>query len=386
MTDHALLSASGADRWMACTPSPRAEESVSEESSEFAKEGTFAHTLAELKLSLHLGEISKKDYNKRLKELKTNEFYSGELEKYVDVYVNFAIEKINEAKARTKDALILLEMRLDYSPWVREGFGTGDLVLISDDVLEIVDLKFGKGIKVEAQDNSQLKLYSLGAINEFGLLYDIKTIKMTICQPRLDHISTDEVAADDLLDWAENIVKPLAELAYEGKGDFKSGDHCRFCRIRYSCRKRSEDNLKLACLDFRPPPTLTDEEIVEVLETIDDLVKWAKDVEEYAFKEAANKGKQWPGFKLVEGRRTRRYSSEEKVAKVLLDAGYEEEKIFSKSLLSLTKLEKELGKKEFEEILGDLIEIPPGKLKLVPDSDKRVAVKNSAEIDFKEEM
>lgn len=234
--------------------------------------------------------------------------------------------------------------------------------------------------------NSQLKLYSLGAINEFGLLYDIKTIKMTICQPRLDHISTDEVAADDLLDWAENIVKPLAELAYEGKGDFKSGDHCRFCRIRYSCRKRSEDNLKLACLDFRPPPTLTDEEIVEVLETIDDLVKWAKDVEEYAFKEAANKGKQWPGFKLVEGRRTRRYSSEEKVAKVLLDAGYEEEKIFSKSLLSLTKLEKELGKKEFEEILGDLIEIPPGKLKLVPDSDKRVAVKNSAEIDFKEEM
>ena len=386
MTDHALLSASGADRWMSCTPSPRAEESVSEESSEFAKEGTFAHTLAELKLSLHLGEISKKDYNKRLKELKTNEFYSGELEKYVDVYVNFAIEKINEAKARTKDALILLEMRLDYSPWVREGFGTGDLVLISDDVLEIVDLKFGKGIKVEAQDNSQLKLYSLGAINEFGLLYDIKTIKMTICQPRLDHISTDEVAADDLLDWAENIVKPLAELAYEGKGDFKSGDHCRFCRIRYSCRKRSEDNLKLACLDFRPPPTLTDEEIVEVLETIDDLVKWAKDVEEYAFKEAANKGKQWPGFKLVEGRRTRRYSSEEKVAKVLLDAGYEEEKIFSKSLLSLTKLEKELGKKEFEEILGDLIEIPPGKLKLVPDSDKRVAVKNSAEIDFKEEM
>lgn len=386
MSSHALLSASGADRWMACTPSPRTEESVSEESSEFAKEGTFAHTLAELKLSLHLGEITKREYNKRLKEEKTNEFYSEDLEDYVDVYVNFAIEKVNEAKARTKDALILLEKRLDYSPWVREGFGTGDLVLIADEVLEIVDLKFGKGIKVEAQDNSQLKLYSLGAINEFGLLYDIRTIKMTICQPRLDHISTEELAADDLLDWAENIVKPLADLAYEGKGDFKSGDHCRFCSVRHTCRQRSEDNLKLACLDFRPPPTLTDEEIVEVLETIDDLIKWAKDVEDYAFKEAANNGKQWPGYKLVEGRRTRRYSSEEKVAEALLDAGYEEEKIFSKSLLSLTKLEKELGKKEFEEIIGSLIEVPPGRLKLVPDIDKRVAVKNSAEIDFKEEM
>ena len=385
MTSHALLSASGADRWMSCTPSPRAEESVSEESSEYAKEGTFAHSLAELKLSLHLGEIGKREYNKRLKEEKTNEFYSEDLEEYVDVYVNFAIEKINEAKERTKDALILLEKRLDYSPWVKEGFGTGDLVLISDDVLEIVDLKFGKGIKIEAQDNSQLKLYSLGAINEFGLLYDIRTIKMTICQPRLDHISTEEVAADDLLDWAENIVKPLADLAYEGKGEFKSGDHCRFCRIRHTCRQRSKDNLKIACLDFRPPPTLTDDEIVEVLSGIDELIKWAKDVEEYAFKEAVNKGKSWEGFKLVEGRRTRRYSSEEKVAEALLDAGYEEEKIFSKSLLSLTKLEKELGKKEFEEILGSLIETPPGKLKLVPDDDKRLEVSSSAEIDFKKE-
>jgi len=386
MTSHALLSASGAERWMACTPSPRAEESVSEESSEFAKEGTFAHGLAELKLSLHLGEIGKKEYNKRLKEQKTNEFYSEELEKYVDVYVDLAIEKINEARARTKDALILLEERLDYSPWVKEGFGTGDLVLISDDVLEIVDLKFGKGIKVEAQDNSQMKLYSLGAINDFGFLYDIKTIKMTICQPRLDHVSTDELVADDLLNWADNIVRPLADLAYEGKGEFKSGDHCRFCRIRYTCRQRAEDNLKIACLDFRPAPTLTDDKIVEVLTSIDELIKWAKDVEEYAFKEAANNGKQWPGFKLVEGRRTRRYSSEEKVAEALLAAGYEEEKIFSKSLLSLTKLEKEIGKDEFEEILKDLIEVPPGKLKLVPDRDIRVEVKNSAEIDFKEEM
>lgn len=385
MTTHALLSASGADRWLSCPPSARLEESMDEESSDFAKEGTFAHTISELKLSNHLGHITKVQYNKNLKELRKNQFYSKELEDYVDSYVNFAIEKINEAKAITKDAQVLLEMKLDYSQWVKEGFGTGDLVLVTDDVLEIVDLKFGKGIKVDAQDNSQMKLYALGAISQFGILYDIKTVKMTIFQPRLDHVSTEELNADDLVHWADNIVKPIADLAFEGKGEFKSGNHCRFCRIRATCRKRSELADKLACLDFKPPATLTDDEIVEVLSNIDELIKWAKDVEAYAFKEAANNGKEWPGFKLVEGRSSRRYSSEEKVAEALLEAGYEEERIYSKSLLNLTKLEKELGKKEFEEILGSLIEKPPGKLKLVPEDDKRPAIKSSAEIDFKEE-
>lgn len=319
MSSHALLSASGADRWMNCPPSARLEESIDEESSEYAKEGSFAHTLSELKLSNYLGSIKKAEYNKSLKELKKNQFYNKELEDYVDSYVNFAIEKINEAKAITKDAQILLEMRLDYSEWVKEGFGTGDLVLVTDDVLETVDLKFGKGIKVDAQDNSQMKLYALGAISQFGLLYDIKTVKMTIYQPRLDHVSTEELNADDLLHWGENIVKPIADLAFEGKGEFKAGDHCRFCRIRATCRKRSELADKLACLDFKPPATLTDDEIVEVLSNIDDLISWAKDVEAYAFKEAAKNGKEWPGFKLVEGRSSRRYSSEEAVATRLLD-------------------------------------------------------------------
>ena len=206
---------------------------------------------------------------------------------------------------------------------------------------------------------------------------------MTIIQTRLDSISTDEISLEELLEWGEMIVKPKAEMAFKGEGEYKVSDHCRFCKVKSICRARADENLRLACLDFKPPPLLTDEEISEVLLTVDELKKWASDVEEYAFNKAIKEGKKWPGMKLVEGRRSRRYRSEEDVAKKLLDAGYEEEMIFSKSLLSLTKLEKELGKKEFEEILGSLIDVPPGKIQLVPESDKRPEMQSSAEIDFK---
>ncbi|MEY8414778.1 DUF2800 domain-containing protein [Tissierella praeacuta] len=384
MREHAILSASGADRWMLCNPSARLEEELAGTTSIFAEEGTFMHSLAELHLSLHISSITKRDFNSKLKEMKENKFYTDEIEKAVEMYVDMVIERINESG---KGSLVLLEERVDFSTWVPEGFGTSDVLIISDNTIEVIDLKGGKGIKVEAEDNSQMKLYALGAINLYGMLYNIEKIKMTIIQPRLDNISTAEMEIEELLDWAERVVKPNAERAFKGEGEYKpSYNSCLFCKAKAICRSRADENLKIACLDFRQPPTLTDEEIVEVLSSIDELVKWAKDVEEYAFKEAVNNGKSWDGFKLVEGRRTRKYSSEEKVAEALLYAGYEEEKIFSKSLLSLTKLEKELGKKEFEEILGSLIEVPPGKLKLVPIDDKRVEVKNSAEIDFKEEM
>lgn len=228
-----------------------------------------------------------------------------------------------------------------------------------------------------------MRLYALGAINGFDILYDFKKVRMTIIQPRLDNISTDELSLEDILRWAEEVVKPKAEMAFKGEGEYKASSGCRFCKAKAVCRTRAEANTKLARLDFKDPPLLTDEEIVEVLLTVKDLQKWAKDVEEYAFVKAVKDKKKWPKMKLVEGRRTRRYSSEENVVKLLLEAGYEEEKIFSKSLLSLTKLEKELGKKEFEEILGSSIETPPGKVQLVPETDKRPEVKNSAEIDFK---
>lgn len=380
MKQHAILSASGAHRWLECTPSARLEEEMNDQTSIYAKEGTFMHELSELHLKFYLKMITKAEYNKKLKQMKKNEFYTEEIEKAIQAYVDIVIEKINEAGA---DSMILLEEQVDFSPWVPDGFGTGDVLIITDKSIEVIDLKGGKGIKIDAKDNPQMRLYALGAINGFGILYDFEKVSMTIVQPRLDNISTDELFLEELLKWADEVVKPKAEMAYRGEGEYKASDGCRFCKAKAVCRTRAEENIKLACLDFKKPPLLTDEEIVEVLLTVKDLQKWAKDVEEYAFMKAINEGKEWPGMKLVEGRRSRRYSSEENVAKLLLEAGYEEEKIFSKSLLSLTSLEKELGKKEFDEILGSLIEIPPGKVQLVPESDKRPEVKNSAVIDFK---
>lgn len=380
MRQHAILSASGADRWMLCNPSARLEE-LAGTTSIFAEEGTFMHSLAELHLSLYISSIAKREFNSKLKEMKKNEFYTDEIEKAVEAYVDIVIERINESG---KGSLVLLEERVDFSPWVPEGFGTSDVLIITDSTIEVIDLKGGKGIKVEAEDNSQMKLYALGAINGYSMLYDIKQIKMTIIQPRLDNISTAEMEIEELLEWAETEVKPKAEKAYKGEGEFyPSYNSCLFCKAKAICRSRADANMKIACLEFRPAPLLTDEEIAKVLLSIDELVKWAKDVEKYAYLEAVNNGRCFEGFKLVEGRRTRRYSSEEQVAERLLEAGYEEEKIYSKSLLSLTKLEKELGKKDFEEVIGSLIERPPGKLKLVPDDDKRVEISSSAEIDFK---
>ncbi|MBU5439892.1 DUF2800 domain-containing protein [Tissierella sp. MSJ-40] len=380
MREHAILSASGAHRWLECTPSARLEEKIVEETSIYAEEGTFMHELAELHLSLYLERMPKSQFNKKLQEMKQNEFYTEEIEKAIQSYVDIVIERINEVG---KDSLILLEEQVNFSPWVPEGFGTSDVLIISGNTIEVIDLKGGRGVKVEAQDNPQMRLYALGAINGFGILYDIEKIRMTIIQPRLDNISIDETTAEELLEWGDMVVKPRAEMAFRGEGEYKASDHCRFCKVKAICRARAEENMKLVYLDFKLPPLLTDGEVAEVLLTIDELKKWATDVEDYAFKKAVNEGKKWTGFKLVEGRRSRIYSSEEEVAKKLLDAGYEEEKIFSKSLLNLTKLEKELGKKEFGEVLGSLIETPPGKLQLVPESDKRPEIKCSAELDFK---
>lgn len=386
MAKHALLSASGAQRWLSCPPSARLEEAVEEQSSEYAREGSFAHELAELYLAQELGLIKKSEFNKRLKELRENPFYSQELDAYVKIYLDFAIEKINGARARTRDAVVLLEMKLDYSTWVPEGFGTGDLVLVTDDVLEVIDFKYGRGIQIGAEDNPQMRLYALGALSQFGCLYEVNTVRMTIVQPRLDSISTDEMAVEELVDWGEKMVKPIADLAFKGEGEFKAGDHCRFCRVRATCRARAEMNMKLACYDFKEPPLLTDEEIVEVLDAADEYMKWISDLQGYALDQAVNNGKKWPGYKLVEGRSYRRYKDQGKVAEALIAAGYKEDEIYEKVLLGITKMEKAVGKKQFNELLAGLIEKPPGKVKLAPESDKRPAVKSTAEIDFKEEL
>ena len=379
---HASLGASKASQWLACTPSIRLGEQYEETTSVFAKEGTFMHELSELYLSYELKQMTKAQFNKKLKEMKQNEFFNSEIEQAVQTYVDFATEKMNEAKATSKDPLILIEEKVDFSPWVPDAFGTGDVILIYGDRLEVIDLKGGKGVKVSAVENPQMRLYALGALNNFGVLYDTQKILMTVVQPRLDNISTDEMKVDELLEWAQTVVKPKAELAFKGEGDFMAGEHCRFCKVKATCRARAEENLKLACMDFQKPPLLTDDEVVEVLTSMDQLMSWAKDVQEYALNMANDENKQWPGMKLVEGRGSRKYSDENAIVEALTTAGYDSDVIYKKSLNTITTLEKELGKKTFQELLGCLITKAPGKVKLVPEEDKRPEIKASPEADF----
>lgn len=386
MAVHAFLSASGAYRWLNCTPSAKLEQKMPEEHSEYAAEGSFAHELAELHLSRYLDLILVKDHRKKHKKLKGNQFYSQELEDHVKTYVDLCIEKINAARAKTKDAVILLEQKVDFSPWVPEGFGTGDLIIIAAGTLEIVDLKFGKGVPVSAENNPQMKLYGLGAYNQFDMLYDIEKIAMTIMQPRLDSVSTEELTTDDLLYWATNTVMGAAEKAMAGEGELVAGDHCKFCRVKAVCRARAELNLEMAKYDFQDPPLLSHDEIAEILTKAEELRAWASDVQAYALDQAEKHGVKFPGWKLVEGRSNRKYLDDEKVAEALTAAGYEEDKLYIKSLLGITAMEKFVGKKKFSEVLEGLVIKPAGKPTLVPENDKRPEINSAAAAaeDFKD--
>ncbi len=381
---HAILSASGAERWLQCPPSARLEEQFPDEESVFAAEGTLAHALAELHVGAFVGLHHSPYFDQRLNELCADPQYSPEMLDHVNTYLDLAIERILEARERSKDAIVLVEQRLDFSAWVPEGFGTGDLVIIADGVLEVVDFKYGKGVPVSAESNPQMMLYALGAIDQFGMLYDIEMVRMTICQPRLDSISTYESSVLDLEIWGNGLVKPIAELAIDGGGEFSAGDHCRFCRARYTCRARADTNLELAKFDFTDPPLLSDDEIGEILARAEALQKWAADVQSYALDQAENHGKQWPGWKLVEGRSVRKYADADAIAAKLIGSGYPEAMIYERSLLGITAMEKTLGKKKFGDLLSELIVKPAGKPTLAPLSDKRPALNSvkSAQEDF----
>lgn len=384
---HAILSASSSERWLACPPSARLEQEFESTTSQYAEEGRFAHSLAELHLGQFLGKCTSQTKAKLLTEMQKNDFYSQEMEDYIQVYVDLAIEKINAARAKSEDAIIFLEQRLDFSPWVPEGFGTGDLVLVSDGVVEVVDLKYGKGVPVSAVGNTQMQMYGLGAYQMLDMLYDIQTVKMTIVQPRRDNISTEELSAKELLEWGIGTVKPIAELAWNGKGEYSAGDHCRFCRARYTCRARAEANLELAKYDFQDPPLLEDDEIAEILNKVDDLCRWTSDIQTYALEQARDHDKKWPGWKLVEGRSNRKYTDIDAVAETLKIAGYKDKDIFEKVILGITKMEKLLGKKKFVELLEktNLVVKPPGRPALVPESDRRPEINSTASAieDFK---
>ena len=383
MAQHAILSASGAKKWLTCPPSARLEQKFKNKTSIAAEEGTLAHELGELTLRKELKHISNRKFNSEFKKIQAHELFANDMPDYVDIYVNTCMEKVSEARAKTSDAVICLEQRLNFSEWVPEGFGTGDMVIIADGTIEIIDLKYGKGVPVSAIDNIQMRLYALGAIAEFEFLYDMQNVKMTIIQPRLDSISTDEIKAEDLLKWAEGVLKPTAALAFKGEGEFCAGEHCSsgFCRANAVCKARADKNMELAVYEFQDSSTLSIDEIADIIGKCDELAKWAKDIQEYALEQAVA-GTEYTGWKIVEGRSNRKYTDVAKVAEILVNNGYVWEKIYKPDeLFGLTNMEKAVGKKKLNELVGDFIEKPIGKPVLVVESDKR-EVFNKVTTDF----
>ena len=362
---HAVLSASGSKRWLSCPPSARLERKFPDKAGEAAQEGTLAHALAEARIRHWLGEISENGLTLRIDSIRHDALYSPEMGEYVSEYVDLCIEKINESQG-----IALVEERLDFSRWVKNGFGTGDMVIIGDGVLEIVDLKYGKGVPVSAESNTQMQLYALGAIEQYGYIYDFDHVRMSIFQPRNGGLSTQLMSVDELLAWGESI-KPIAELAYEGKGEFKAGEHCRFCRAAVQCKALADYNLEIAKLEFRDADLLTDDEVSSVLERVDGLVRYAEKIKTFALAEAL-KGHKWPGFKVVAGRSNRRITDAAEAVKLLRGAGYADDVIYKPlEIQTITDLEKTITKKKFGEILGSVVEKPPGKPTLVPEDDER---------------
>lgn len=381
---HALLSASGASRWIACPPSARLTDGIPDVSSEYAREGTLAHELSEVKLRRKLlpcNAKQRKALDARLAELKAFPMYGPEMETATEDYVALVAERFTAAKARTKDAVLLLEEKLDFSEWVPDGYGTGDVVIIADGVLESIDLKYGKGVPVSALGNPQIRLYGLGAWHSWSYLYDLRWIRMTIVQPRLDSVSTEELSIEELLEWAETVVKPAAALADAGEGDFNPGDHCKWCKVKATCKARADANMAVLAHEFKEPATLTDEEIGSILFVAEQLATWAKDLQDYAF-ERAKSGHPIPQWKLVEGRSNRAIVDKEAAKTVLESAGIQSDKYLKpQELFGIGELEKQIGKKEVVALLGALITKPPGKPVLVPQTDKRPEL-NSVDGDF----
>lgn len=354
---HAILSASSSSRWLACPPSARINAELPETTSVYAEEGTKAHALAEKTLKGYLagGPAEVQSDNEEMKEA---------VQRYVDV----CIEKINAAKKASPDAVVHVEFCLDFSTYVPDGFGTGDMVIVSDKSLEICDLKYGKGVPVSAEGNTQMRLYALGAVEEFGMLYAFDTVHTTIIQPRLDSVSTDTLSAGKLLDWGRSII-PVAKLAYDGKGEFQAGDHCRFCKFRPRCKALAAYMTEKTAL--RKKQTLTDLETVSILQAAKDIKRWLTDLEDYALGKALD-GYDWPGMKLVEGRSKRVITDPDAAAAALIEKGFDTDAVYKpRELQTLTALEKLVGKKSLAEALGELIEKPDGKPTLVELSDKR---------------
>jgi len=370
---HALLSASSSERWLRCPPSARLCESYDDKGSNYAAEGTDAHELCEYKLRQALG-MEAKDPTENLT------WFNEEMADCASGYATYILEQVEAAKQNCADPVVLIEQRVDFSRWVESGFGTADCIIIADGTLQICDYKHGMGIFVSAEKNPQMQCYALGALELFDGIYDIDLVRMVIYQPRRENISTYELSKDELYRWADEVLKPTADLAFAGDGDFLCGEWCGFCKAKHDCRARADANLELARYDFKLPSLLTDEEVEEILTRVDGLVAWATDIKEYALQQAIS-GKEWNGWKLVEGRSNRRYTNETAVADSVSRAGYDP---YDHKVLGVTAMQKLLGKSRFDELLAAYIEKPQGKPTLVPVTDKR-PVLNTAKNDFMEE-
>lgn len=375
---HALLSASGANRWMACTPSAKLEEQFGErKSSPYAAEGTLAHELAELYLRRDvLGNISEADFELKLEELMANEFFSEEMVEAVGIYVAYCEGQLIQARTDNMFAEMEIEQRFDLTEYIPESFGTGDCSIIADPVLEIIDLKFGKGVPVYAEWNKQLMLYGLGALRKYDTMYYIDTVRLTIVQPRLNNISTFTISVEELKKWAMEELVPKARMAFNGEGELVAGDHCKFCAVKNRCRKLYEQQIEIAKHEFKDPTLLTDEEIVDILQRAPKFIEWVNSITTYAQEAAVNDNKIWPGYKLVEGVSRRKWLDEDKAAQAIFARLPElsEDQIFDTKLKSITGIEKVVGKKRFAEVLSDVTVKPEGKPTLVPMDDKRPAI------------
>ncbi|MBQ7292460.1 MAG: DUF2800 domain-containing protein [Clostridia bacterium] len=360
--DHALLSASSSHRWLHCNPSARLEREFADRETTAAAEGTAAHALAEHKLKRRL---------KLRSERPVSPFDTEEMEICTDDYADFVMEQVTKERRRDPDTQVFIEQRLDFSCYVPEGFGTGDCLIVSKGRLHIIDLKYGMGLLVDSEENPQMKLYALAALTQYEEQYQIKKVKLTIFQPRRENVSTWETSVAKLKKWATKDLVPKAQRAFKGEGEYCPGEWCIFCKAAVKCRARAEDKLRLAQSEFKMPPLLTDAEIEDVLAKLPDIKKWADEIQEYALAKALA-GKEWAGFKLVEGRSVRKFTDERAVVKAANAAGYHD--IYKQTLISLTEMEKLMGKAEFSKVLGALVTKPQGKPTLVPDTDKRQAI------------
>ncbi len=376
---HALLSPSAAHRWLHCTAAPRLEQGAADNETDYAAEGTLAHAYCARHLKTYLGQDVAGE-NQEIEQY--GQYHTGEMDEYTETYKTIVLEKYNAARATTKDALLLVETRLDFSSYVPEAFGTADAIIIADGTMEIIDFKYGKGVRVSAKENPQMKIYAVGAYERFSFEYAIDNVRMTIVQPRIDNLSEYELTAVELIDWAENTLAPKAAEAFSGKGEQMPGPWCQFCKVKAQCRKLASQAIdtQAKC----DPKLLSPAEIAEmVLPKIETIKSWLKGIEDYTLQQALA-GTNYPGFKIVEGRSVRKISDPAQVQNILCQNGYDESDYLKPAeLRTITDLEKLIGKKKFGLLCADYITKPQGKPTLVPDSDKRPAF-NAAADDFKD--